>query len=224
MALKALLLRSRLDKAKKGLEEIRSRDAEFEKREEEIAAAIEEMTEETSEDDRKEIENQAETFQKEKEEHETKASDLEKEISRIENEIQEEEKRSAPKPQAPKQEERKVINTMENRTKFFGMSILERDAFFAREDVKGFLSEVRTCIKEKRALTNAGLIIPQVMLDLLKQRVEETSKLIRRVSLRPVAGTSRQRIMGEIPEAIWMEMCDALKELSLGFNDVQIAR
>lgn len=222
MALKALLLRSRLDKAKKGLEEIRSRDAEFEKREEEIAAAIEEMTEETSEDDRKEIENQAETFQKEKEEHETKASDLEKEISRIENEIQEEEKRSAPKPQAPKQEERKVINTMENRTKFFGMSILERDAFFAREDVKGFLSEVRTCIKEKRALTNAGLIIPQVMLDLLKQRVEETSKLIRRVSLRPVAGTSRQRIMGEIPEAIWMEMCDALKELSLGFNDVEV--
>ena len=38
---------------------------------------------------------------------------------------------------------------MENRTKFFGMSIQERDAFFAREDVKNFLSEERTCMKEQ---------------------------------------------------------------------------
>lgn len=222
MALKILLLRSRLDKAKKSLEEIREKDADFEKREAEIAAAIEEMTEETSEDDRNEVEGQAEAFQKEKEKHESAKSDLENEISRIENEIQEEEKRNTPKPQTPKQEKGKGVNAMENRTKFFGMSIQERDAFFAREEVKDFLSEVRTCIKEKRALTNVGLIIPEVMLELLKQRVEETSKLISRVNLRPVSGTARQRIMGEIPEGIWMEMCDALKELSLGFNDVEV--
>ena len=61
---------------------------------------------------------------------------------------------------------------MENRTKFFGMSIQERDAFFAREDVKNFLSEVRTCMKEKRALSNAGLIIPEVALPMIKQITE----------------------------------------------------
>ena len=72
--------------------------------------------------------------------------------------------------------------------------------------VKAFIGEVRTCIKEKRALSNVGLTIPEVMLDLLKEKATETSKLIKRVNLRPVAGTARQRIMGTIPEAVWTEM------------------
>lgn len=113
-------------------------------------------------------------------------------------------------------------NMMSNRTNFFGMTMQERDAFFLRQDVKDFLMQVRTCIKEKRAIDNVGLTIPDVMLELLRAKVETTSKLIGIVSKRPVAGTARQRIMGTIPEAVWTEMCASLNELSLGFNDIEV--
>ncbi len=220
MALKTLLLRSRLEAGRKKLKELREKDQEFQKRESEIEAAISEMTEDTPDDDRKEIEKQAEDFETEKKGHEEEKGNLEQEIEKIENEIRDEEKRSKKAAEPEKREE--VRTRMENRTRFFGMSMQERDAFFEREDVKSFLNEVRTCIREKRAITNAGLTIPEVMLELLKQKAEETSKLISRVSKRPVAGTARQRIMGAIPEAIWTEMCAKLNEMDLSFNDTEV--
>lgn len=225
MALRTLILRSRLDKLKSDLSVIRGKDADFQKREAELEAAVTEMTEETSEEDRKTIEAQAEAFQKEKEGHEEEKKNLEGQIEKIEGEIEEEEKRqktTLKNPEKPAERGREGISDMSVRTKFYGMSIQERDAFFAREDVKNFLGQVRTCIKEKRAINNVGLTIPETMLELLKMKVEQTSKLLSRVNVRPVAGTARQRIMGSIPEAIWTEMCARLNELDLGFNDVEV--
>lgn len=223
MALKTLLLRSKLEKAKANLEALRAKDAEFQTREAELETAIGEVNEDTSEDDRKELESQVEAFTGEKEQHEEEKKNLESEIEKIEGEIAEEEKRAAQatKPNQ-KRNEGRTEKTMNNRTKFFGMSIQERDAFIAREDVQAFLTQVRTCIKEKRALDNVGLTIPEVMMELLKEKVTETSKLAKKVNLRPVAGKARQRIMGTIPEAIWTEMCAKLNELDLGFNDVEV--
>lgn len=102
------------------------------------------------------------------------------------------------------------------------MSIQERDAFFAREDVKGFIDQVRSCIKERRALTNVGLTVPDIMLPMIRQIATETSKLVKYVTVRPVSGTSRQNIMGEIPEAYWDEMCASLKELDLAFYNMEM--
>lgn len=226
MALKMLLLRSRLDKAKKELENLRKKDPDFEKREAELEAAINEMTEETSEEDRKQVEEQVEALETEKSAHDEEKNTLEAEIEKLEGEMAEEEKRSngVPTRVEPKgkKEERGKENAMVNRTKFFDMSIQERDAFFAREDVKDFLSQVRTCIKERRALTNVGLTIPEVALPLIRQIAFETSKLMKHVMVRSVSGTSRQNIMGEIPEAYWDEMCAALKELDLAFYNMEV--
>lgn len=221
MALKVLLLRKKLDSSKKALEELRAKDASFVTREAELEAAINEMTEETTEEDRKIVEESIDSFNSEKEDHEKEKNDLEEEIKRIENEIEEEERKQSQSIKKP-EERKEIIHTMENRTKFFGMSIQERDAFFAREDIKTFLSEVRTCMKEKRALTNVGLTIPDVTLPMIRQIVEEYSKLVKHVTLRPVAGTSRQNVMGEIPEAYWDEMCAAIKELDLTFYNTEM--
>ena len=223
MALRALLLRNKLEKAKSALEQLRSKDKDFEARETELEAAIEEVTDETSDEDRKALEDEVEKFEIEKANHEEEKKKLEEEIAELEKEMTKEEERSAAAVKTPEvRNEGGKVEVMANRTKFYGMSIQERDAFFAREDVQSFLGEVRTCIKEKRALTNTGLIIPEVMLDLLKEKVKETSKLLSRVNHRQVAGTARQRIMGTIPEAIWTEMCAKLNELDLGFNDMEI--
>jgi len=219
MALKTLLLRNKLDAKKKSLKTLREKDADFERRESEIETAIGEMTEETSDEDRKVVEDQAESFQQEKDEHEKQKEDLEKEISEIEAEIEKEEEKA---PTKKTEEQRKDEKAMINRTKFFDMNMQERDTFFADERVKNFLAEVRTCMKEKRALTNAGLVIPEVALPLIKQIAKENSKLLKYVFVRPVSGTTRQNIMGEIPEAYWDEMCAALKELDLAFYNMEM--
>lgn len=221
MALRMLLLRSKLEKAKKDLEALRGKDAGFAAREAELEEALNEVTDETLEEDRIEIENQVNAFQEEKDQHEEAKRELEGEIEKIEKDMGEETRKAASAIEKPKKKEGNNSN-MKNRTKFFGMTIEERSAFFAREEVKNFLGQVRTCIREKRALTNVGLVIPEVMLELLEQKVEETSKLLKRVNLEPVSGTARQRIMGSIPEAIWTEMCAKLNELSLGFYDVEV--
>ena len=110
---------------------------------------------------------------------------------------------------------------METR-KFYGMSNQERDMFFAREDVKNYLDEIRTCMREKRALNNVGLTVPEVMLGLIKENITEYSKLYKHVSVKSISGEGRQIVMGTVPEAVWTDCCANLNELDLTFNDVEV--
>ena len=222
MALLALMLRKKIDGKKKTLEELRGKTADFEKREAELEQAIEEAE---TEEEKTAVEEEVTKFDAEKKENDDNIAKLENEIRELEADLEKEEKAqrsSEPPKENSKKEERKDIVVMERRTKFFGMNMQERDAFFAREDIKNFLNEVRTCIKEKRTVSNVGIIIPEVMLELLKTKVEQTSKLIGKVTLRSVSGTARQRIMGVIPEAVWTEMCATLNEMDLTFNDTEV--
>ena len=59
MALKALMLRKKLNDAKKALEALRAKDAEFEKREKEIEASIDEAE---AEEERAAVEEAVESF------------------------------------------------------------------------------------------------------------------------------------------------------------------
>ena len=107
--------------------------------------------------------------------------------------------------------------------KLFGaMTIEQRTAMFEREDVKKFMETIRTCISEKRALSNVGVLIPEVYLGLIRENIIEYSKLYKHVYVRPLRGEGRMTIMGTIPEAVWTEMCASLNELSFGFNDVEV--
>lgn len=222
MALKTLLLRSKLDARKKELEGLRMKDADFTKREMELEAAISEMTEETAEEDRQEIEAQAETFQTEKKEHEAEKGELAAEVERLESEIAEEEKRTAEAAKAePEKRERGGEQEMKT-GKFFNMTMQERDAFFAREDISTFLQRTRTLAGQRRAVSGAELTIPDVMLELIRENLTEYSKLLRKVNLKKVPGKARQNILGTIPEAIWTEMCGKLNELDFLFNQVEV--
>lgn len=222
MALRALILRNKLDIKKRELEALRAKDSEIQRRETELGQAIEEMTDETSEEDRKTVEDEVEDFESEKKEHEQKKNDLEDEIRKIEEDIQKEEK----------SQERAAGNnaertggediTMNTRSNFFGVGLQERNAMFAQEEVKEFIERMRTCIKEKRAITNVGLLIPEVFLPLIKQKTEETSKLMKYVTVQTLTGQARQNIMGEIPEAYWDEMCAAIKEVDLAFYNMEM--
>ena len=221
MALKKLMLRKLIETKKAELAKLRELDADFERREKELEASIEEVN---TQEERDAVNEEIEKFETEKTEHDQKATDLDKEIRDLEADLEELEKKDeeAPAPAAdPVPEGRKDHRTMETR-KFFGMNAQERDAFFAREDVKNFLETVRTAMKEKRAINNAGLLVPEIMLPLLRQVTEENSKLIGKVNKQNVPGTGRMTIMGNIPEAVWTEMCAKLNELDLSFNGVEV--
>lgn len=218
--LKAILLGKKLREKKAALEALKAKDAEFDTREAELAKAIEEVSEETPAEDRSAIEELVNQFDGDKAAHEEEKKNLEAAIGELEADLAAEE--AAQNTEPVEQAERKEEKKMKNRAKFFGMSIQERDAFFAREDVSAYLNEVRTSIKEKRAITNVGLTIPTVMLDLLRENLENYSKLYKHVRVARVNGTARQLIMGSIPEAVWTDCCANLNELTLGFNDLEM--
>lgn len=228
MALKVLLMRNKAVTKKKLLEELRSKDEGFQTREKELAASIEEMDESTSEADRKVVEDAVEDLTKEKDAHEAEKKKLEDEIEELESKIKEQES-TTPEPQTGDQgasqssrSKRGKEREMETRTEFFGRTMQERSAIFANEEVKDFMRQVRSCIQEKRAIGNAGLIIPQNFLPMIKEVTEANSKLLKYTNRSDITGTARITIMGSIPEAVWTEQCGKLNELELGFNDVEM--
>lgn len=229
MALKVLLVRNKVATKKKLLEELRSKDEGFQTREQELAASIEEMDESTPEADRKVVEDAVEDLTKEKDDHEAAKKKLEDEIEELENKIKEQES-TPPEPQAGDDQgasqnsrsKRGKDRDMETRTEFFGRTMQERSAIFANEEVKDFMQQVRSCIKEKRAIGNAGLIIPQNFLPMIKEVTEVNSKLLKYTNKSDITGTARITIMGSVPEAVWTEQCGKLNELELGFNDVEM--
>lgn len=227
MALRALLLKKKLDEKNKALELLRQKDADLETREAELAKSIEEVTEETSAEDRSALDDLVAAFDADKTAHEAEKQSLEDEIAGLERDLAAEEaaqKTDPPVEREEHKEERKEVKPMNTRAAaIFGkMTMQERTAFFDREDVKSYLTEVRTAIKEKRALNNVGLTIPTVMLGLLRQNIENFSKLYRHVTVRAINGEGRQLIMGEIPEAVWTDCCANLNELSLSFYDLEV--
>ena len=224
MALKALMLRKKIDGAKKSLEAVVEKDNELKTREAELEKAIAETE---TEEERSAVEEEIAKFEADKAENDAAKAQIEETIAGLETELADEEAaQETPAPAAepvaePVTEERSVINTMTKR--FFNLSATERDAMFAREDVKSYLSEVRSCIREKRALQNVGLTIPEVFLGLIRENIENYSKLYKHVSVRRISGDGRVVVMGPIPEAIWTDCCANLNELDLKFNDEEFA-
>lgn len=228
MALKALLLKKKINDKKKVLEELRSKDAEFEKREAELTQAIDEAE---TEEDKAAVEEEANKFDAEKQEHEDAKSSLETEVEGLETELKETEAADEAAQAAAsearshenmvKREEGKAMN--ERARRFFGkMSATERAGIFEREEVKNWLNSMRECVRQKRAVTNAGLTVPEVFLGLLRENLLRYSKLYRHVTVRPIGGNGRMAVQGTITEAIWTECCALLNEGTLAFYDVEV--
>lgn len=230
MALKALMLRKKLNDAKKALEELRAKSEGFAVREAELEQAINELPEDATDEQKQAVEEAISEFDKEKAENAEKVEGLEKECEDLERELAETEEKANTPPPAAEEGRGKELPVMENmeitttraRELFGKMSLEQRTAMFEREDVKKFNEEIRTCISEKRALSEVGLLIPKVYLGMIRENIERYSKLYRHVYVRPLNGEGRMTIMGAIPEAVWTEMCANLNELDLGFNEVEV--
>lgn len=240
MALRQLLLGRRIDeqRARKAAletarEALAARRTDMRRREAELEASIGEVTEQTPPEDRDALD----ALTAEYEADETALSDeeaqnardreqVEAEITRLQAELDALNARvqggaaGTSGGQTQGQEQRRTEDMqMETRTgrRMFG-TMQEREAFFARADVRAFLSQVREMGRQKRDVTGAGVLIPGVVLDILRENVQGYSKLYRHVRVRQVGGTARQPVSGPYVEAVWTEQCGGLNELGLNFS------
>ena len=228
MALRILMLKRSIDKKKEELELLRSKDSEFETREAELEAAINEA--ETPEQEQA-VSEEVEKFDADKSAHEEAKSALSREIEGLEADL------SALEADAPKldeikpnQKERTVNHMTEinirslpmNQRAFDALSMEQRKTIVERDDIKDFLTQLRSMKGQQRAISGAELTIPVVFLDLISENMYRYSKLLNRVRVRNVTGEARQTIAGTVPEAVWTEMCGAINELSFVFNQVTL--
>lgn len=211
--LKRLMLNKKLEELREKEEELETRSKELEKREEDLAEAIEEME---TEEEKTVVEEEVEKFESDKEELDKEKEELADEIQSIEKELEElEDKNPTEKEEQKPQEE-------ENREMKFEKRDFRAAEVIKRDDVKEFLTRTRELALQTRAVKGGDLLIPEVLIGILRENIGEYSKLIKRVNLRQVKGTSRMIIPGGIPEAIWVEACEALKELDINFNDMEV--
>ncbi len=243
--LKLLMLRKKLETAQAELRkhldekgaELRNRREAYELRQSEIETSIDELTSESTQEERETVEN-AIAEQEESgnaltadeaafEEETTRLTDC---VSNIESEIAEIEERTATAggstTATSTPAKRKDDNFMKNRTNFFGMTMEQRSAFVAREEVKNFLNETRSRFSaaraETRSLNGSEVSVPTIMLDVIRENISDYSKLIKYVRLRKVNGKARQPIFGEIPEAVWTEATKYLNELDMSLNSIEV--
>lgn len=218
MALKVLMLRKKLDLKNKELEALRAKDAEFDTRNAELEQAIAEAE---TEEAQGVVDEAIETYNNERAEHDAKKVDLEAEIRELEGEIEAEEARQntepVKEPEAEKSQKREETKAMEKRNKF-GITA----EMVTEERTAEFLSEIRSAVREKRSLSNAGLLIPETFLGLVRENVINYSKLYRHVYLRTLGGEGKLTVMGTILEAVWTACCANINEIDLGFADVTV--
>ena len=234
MALKILMLRSKMDRLNKELEALREKDAEFATREAELEQAVNEAA---TEEEEKVVAENVEGFEAEKQTHDERKSALEQEINEIEGQIKEIEANAPTRGNNPtinpesKHNERRETNKMnianirslpKSQRVFDALSGEQRQAILADNTMQEFLKELRSMKGQQRAVSGAELTIPVAMLDLIAENMYRYSKLLNRVRVRNVRGEARQTIAGTVPEAVWTEMCGAINELSFVFNQITL--
>lgn len=221
MALKALMLRKQLDGLYAQRDAFSEKTTELEAREAELEEALNEAkTEEELETVRGLVEN----FDTDKRSHEEALAALEADISAKEDELRSEEAKKVPAAPAEHHDEKREETIPMKTRAFNGMTMEARAALLAREDVKEFLARFRTAFagEQTRAVSGGELLIPEYLLPLFRQNIETSSRLLPHLNLVRVRGRARQPIMGNIPEAVWTEMCGALNELYFTVGQTEV--
>lgn len=230
MALKALMLRRKIDDKQKELAELRAASEALKTRETELERAIAEAE---TEEEKAAVEQMVGEFEADKAANDQAVKDAEAMVTEMTDELAELEKEQEPAAATTHTVERKEramtmnaefnVRAIPKGTPVFkAMAPEMRNQILARDDVKEFLTRVRQMKGSTRGVTGAELGIPDVMLELIAQNVYRYSKLMQYVRVRSVKGNARQTFAGEIPEAVWTEMCGAINELSIYFNQVTL--
>lgn len=227
MALKILKLQKKIELRKATWKELLSKDEALKTRSADLTKAIEEAE---TEDDLTLVEEEVTKHEKEKDDHDNAKTALEEEIRNLETELSDLENKEPEKrgqqsePQAPTQT--RGTNTFVGGTENMKFSKTQQraaiQATINQPEVRAFYEQLRDAVMNKRALSGVNLVIPTVVLDRIQPLIGEASKLYSEVEVIQLNGEGRAIVDGEIPEAIWTEMKDAVEEIEDAFNAVEI--
>jgi len=224
--LRQLMLSKKIEQRKASLAELLIEEEGFNTRSTQLEAAIEEAT---TDEEIATVEEEVGKLDGEKAEFVEKKSKIEGEIAELENELEQlnsKEPKNTPTAAAESRSQQPQggeVRMKVNKGFFRGMERSAAESIVQRSEVKEFLGKIRSgeIPNEKRSVQGGELGIPNIILELIRDNLHRYSKLIKRVNLKAIPGTSRTNIVGDIPEAIWTEACATLNELDIKFYQVE---
>lgn len=223
MALRQIMLNKKIEQRKAALAALNEQEKELETRSSELEKAIEEAR---NEEEEAVVTEEVEKYEADKAELEGKKTSLETEIAELEQELEESQSKEPNNtPPAAPPEERQNQQSQGGETRMAHNKFETRSQMIDRlnqPEVRDFYSTVAKAVKDKRAITDTDIVIPEQVINMIQQRLGDYSTLYREVTVQQLNGTARIIMDGAIPEALWMEMCDPVQELASGFSQTEL--
>lgn len=229
MALKVLLLRSRLAPLQTELQTLETTRNGFAAREAELEHDIAEAQ---TDEERSVVEAAVNAFEQERSANAADITRVQERINEINEEIRSLEEAQTPPASDPpaaaptgttnteRSNHSMPINNPERR--WFGLTYQERDALLTRDSTKEFLQRVRQLRAQQNSVTGAALGIPTEFMQILRDLTYQNSKLWPYVHSEAIRGKARQNVAGTGCEAVWSEMLANINEIAMDFTQLEM--
>lgn len=229
MALKVLLLRSRLAPLQTELQTLETTRDGFAAREAELEHDIAEAQ---TDEERSVVEAAVNAFEQERSANAADITRVQERINEINEEIRSlEEAQTPPASDPPAAEPTGTTNTERSNhsmpinnqeRRWFGLTYQERDALLTRDSTKEFLQRVRQLRAQQNSVTGAALGIPTEFMQILRDLTYQNSKLWPYVHSEAIRGHARQNVAGTGCEAVWSEMLANINEIVMDFTQLEM--
>lgn len=229
MALKVLLLRSRLAPLQTELQTLKTTRDGFAAREAELEHDIAEAQ---TDEERSVVEAAVNAFEQERSANAADITRVQERINEINEEIRSlEEAQTPPASDPPAAEPTGTTNTERSNhsmpinnpeRRWFGLTYQERDALLTRDSTKEFLQRVRQLRAQQNSVTGAELGIPTEFMQILRDLTYQNSKLWPYVHSEAIRGKARQNVAGTGCEAVWSEMLANINEIVMDFTQLEM--
>lgn len=204
--LKQLMIQKKIEQRKTALEELLSKEKEYQTRAEELQQAIEEAE---TDEEVKVVEEEVNKLEDEKQKLEEKKSKLEAEIAELEGEL-EQLKSKAPSNQ--KRTNLKVEGEGEPMSRLYVRELLKTGEYYKRSEVVEFYDK----FKNLRAVAGGELTIPEVVVARIMDIMGDYTTLYPLVDKITVRGTARILVDTDDEPATWMEQQGAIPSGDVG--------
>lgn len=204
--LKQLMIQKKIEQRKTALEELLSKEKEYQTRAEEWQQVIEEAE---TDEELKVVEEEVNKLEDEKQKLEEKKSKLEAEIAELEGEL-EQLKSKAPSNQ--KRTNLKVEGEGEPMSRLYVRELLKTGEYYKRSEVVEFYDK----FKNLRAVAGGELTIPEVVVARIMDIMGDYTTLYPLVDKITVRGTARILVDTDDEPATWMEQQGAIPSGDVG--------
>lgn len=202
--------------------ELVNRRNAWEARESAAVAAFTELNENSTEEERAafdteaaEVEAERQALEADETANSTRSGEIDHEIEELENELETLNTRAKNPPQTT----RTNHNTIEGGRNTMNEFETRVHQICNNDEVRTFITNFRDL--KTRGVKNVEYTVPTIMLPLIREATERSSKLLKHVNHERLAGEGTQNILGDVPEAVWTETVAKLNEIEIGLNQIK---